>query len=231
MTYAAYRSNGFAVAPNAITAQELSDLRGICDALTAEQDAGPKAGEHDINLANRRFLAHRHGDFPALADFILRSTGARLAREYLACDQPYLFNEQFVVKGAGDGGAFAWHQDGAYVGFDHAPYLSVWIALDDVSQANGCVRVLPRDLDSDETLVPHRDDPVAKNLIGYDGDDPGVPAEGPAGTAVMFSSATLHCSGNNTSGAQRRALLVQYSSEPICWPDTGKVKRFATPVG
>ena len=144
--------------------------------------------------------------------------------------QPYLFNEQFVVKGSGTGASFAWHQDSAYVGFAHTPYVTVWIALDDTNEANGCVYLLPRDLDASPGIDPHEWVEETRELNGYTGDDPGKAMTCSAGTVVAFSSLTLHRSGPNSTDAPRRAYIAQYSPEPIIDPATGQPKRFVTPV-
>ncbi len=223
-----YRRTGFTTYPNGLSAAELSMLRSTCDTLLAEpaQDGGK--GMHTIGLGDaRRFLRHRHADFPELQDFVLGKTMADIARDCLGAE-PLLFNEQFVVKGAGKGASFAWHQDSAYVGFDHTPYVTVWIALDDTTEANGCVYLLPRDIDAEPGIDPHEWQDETNELNGYFGDDPGQPMECGAGAVVAFSSITLHRSGPNTTERPRRAYIAQYSAEPIRDPESGELKRFAT---
>jgi len=225
-----YRRTGFTTYPNGLSPAELDTLRITCDTLLAEPAEDGGEGMHTIGLGDaRRFLRHRHTDFPELQDFVLGNTMARIARECLVAE-PYLFNEQFVVKGAGKGASFAWHQDSAYVGFDHAPYVTVWIALDDTTEANGCVYLLPRDIDKDPGIDPHEWQDETNELNGYFGDAPGHPMECEAGTVVAFSSITLHRSGPNSTDKPRRAYIAQYSAEPIRDPDSGDLKRFATPM-
>lgn len=226
-----FRRDGYCIIENALPERELAALRRACDALLAEKPDDGGGRFHDIGRGDaRRFLRHRHADLPEVDAFVFGGTMRRLAA-LLAGDTPYLFNEQFVVKGAKSEGNFAWHQDGAYVGFEHRPYITVWIALDDTTEANGCVYVLPRNLDEDESIVPHRWDAASKEKVGYDGPEFGVAAEVPAGSIVVFSSTTLHCSGANTTGNVRRAYLCQYSPEAIVDPATGQVKHFAKPLG
>lgn len=227
-----YFAQGYAILPNWLDADALETLSQTCDALLAEppdDDLGGTA--HNIGKGqDRRFLRHRHRDFPALETFIL----GRQMRAFLAPflgPTPHLFNEQFVVKGPRTGAAFGWHQDGGYVGFDHQPYLSVWIAIDDTTPENGPLFVLPKDLRHDTALVPHHWSDEAKEMVGYDGPDPGVSAVVPRGSVVLFSSVTLHRSSRNTTDQARRAYLAQYSSEPLIDPTTGAPKRFATALG
>ncbi len=224
-----FARNGYAIFPNLLEDQEVSLLESVCEDLLAEppdDDMGGKA--HDIGRGqDRRFLRHRHRDFPALCAFILGAEMKRLVGRFVG-ETPHLFNEQFVVKGPKTGTAFAWHQDGGYVGFDHKPYLTVWMAIDDTTAENGPVYVLPRDLTKDCGLIPHHWDKDGKEMIGYDGPDEGVAAIVPAGSVVVFSSATLHRSSPNTTDKARRAYVAQYSAEPIIDPATGQPKRFAT---
>lgn len=225
-----YRREGFKTYPSALSEEDLATLRSTCDMLLAEPPQDGGKGMHTIGLGEaRRFLRHRHTDFPALQDFVLGETMADIARQCLGAE-PLLFNEQFVVKGAGKGASFAWHQDSAYVGFDHTPYVTVWIALDDTSEANGCVYLLPRDIDAEPCIDPHEWQDDTNELNGYFGEETGRPMECSAGTVVAFSSITLHRSGPNTTDAPRRAYIAQYSVEPIRDPKNGELKRFATPM-
>ena len=230
-TVAQYLSQGYAIFPRLLDDEELSTLSTVCDQLLAEppdDDAGGKG--HDIGRGqDRRFLAHRHKDHVALADFVLGASMRDFVGGFIG-PTPHLFNEQFVVKGPRTGSAFGWHQDSGYVGFDHRPYLSVWISIDDTTADNGPVFVLPRDLTKDTSIVPHHWSETAKEMVGYEGPEEGVSAVVPAGSVVVFSSVTLHRSSTTTTDKPRRAYLAQYSGEPLVDPATGKPKTFATPL-
>ena len=229
--HVALRKNGYVILECLLDDIELATLQSICDELLAEPPDDDKSGQaHNIGRGeDRRFLRHRHKDIAALKDFVLGRDMKALASGFIG-DHPYLFNEQFVVKGPRTGASFAWHQDSAYVGFDHEPYLSVWIALDDTTLENGALYVLPQDLDDGAAIVPHDWDEQGKEKIGYTGSNPGIAAVVPAGSLVIFSSLTLHCSSPNTTEKRRRAYLAQYSPQPIINPDTGAPRIFATPL-
>jgi hypothetical protein len=66
-------------------------------------------------------------------------------------------------------------------------------------------------------------------MVGYFGDDPGVPVIAPAGSIAVFSSVCFHRSGANTTDRTRRVYLAQYSAEPIINLQ-GKVSNLAEPV-
>ncbi len=225
-----FRRTGFAVFPDALDPQDLQTLRAACQTLLDEPAEDGGDGKHKIGLGTaRRFLAHRHEDFPDVEAFLLGDTIARITQTCLGTPVQ-LFNEQFVVKGSGTGASFAWHQDGAYVGYDHPAYITIWIALDDTTEENGCVYLIPRDLDENPGIDPHEWQDDTNELNGYFGTETGQPMRAKAGTIVAFSSLTLHRSGPNTTDKPRRAYVCQYSVEPILDPKTGKPKRFAKPV-
>lgn len=226
-----YRQNGHVVLRHLLADDELSMLRRCCDLLLEEPPNDDNSGRsHDIGRGqDRRFLRHRHEDLPELGAFVLGSPMKRLAAIFIG-DRPHLFNEQFVVKGPKTGASFAWHQDSAYVGFAHQPYVTLWMALDDTTVDNGAVFVLPRDLNRDQSIVAHHWDEAGKELVGYDGKDPGEPALVPAGSVVAFSSVTLHRSSANITDRPRRGYIAQYSGEPLLDPKTSKPKTFAKPL-
>ncbi len=222
-----FRANGYVLPEEHVSTQELSMLRDVCSDLLEGPVDDSGGNRHRIGLGERRrFLAHMHESFPDLEQFIVSGTPAALAVKLIG-EKCHLFNEQFVVKGAGSGASFAWHQDSAYVGFDHTPYLSVWIALDDTNVENGCVYLFPRNLDLEDSIEPHEWNEETRELSGYEGPEEGIAINSLAGAMVAFSSLTFHRSGPNTTANARRAYLVQYSSEPIRDPQSGAFKRFA----
>ena len=163
-----------------------------------------------------------------IRDFVFSDLMAGITQALLG-DNVYLFYEQFVVKAAEKGGTFAWHQDSAYVPFAHRPYLTCWCTLDDVTEENSTVYMLPYDRAGTREVVPHTQLETDWDLVGYRGDDPGVPVICPAGSIALFSSVCLHRSGANTTPHPRRIYLPQYSAEPITNPN-GRLHNIAEPV-
>ena len=146
-------------------------------------------------------------------------------------DTAYLFWEQYVVKGAEAGMKFSWHQDSGYVGYpDHKPYLTCWCALDDMSEENGTVYVMPFSHIGVRSWVKHIRDEESNDLVGYFGAEKGVPAIVPAGSIVVFTSINFHSSGTNTTDKMRRAYLAQYSAEPLLSHDGSPLWGSAEPL-
>ena len=211
--------DGYIIIEDVIPAHFLTLLRDECQAFIDTVDAEMDAKGVDVIGINHRskryFVSNCFRDRPVLREFLFSDLMADVCRATLG-DTAYLFWEQYVVKGAEQGMKFGWHQDSGYVGYpDHKPYLTCWCALDDMSEENGTVRVMPFSRVGIRSWVKHFDEPGTNDRIGYFGSDPGVPVIAPAGSIAAFTSVNFHCSGPNTTSRMRRAYLAQYSAEPL----------------
>jgi ectoine hydroxylase-related dioxygenase (phytanoyl-CoA dioxygenase family) len=225
-----FRDEGCFVLPGVVPPAQLEMMREVCMGMIAAHDAEMDAAgvtHQGINIkGNRYFIANRHKG-TRLAEFIYSGVMEQVCRATLG-DNAYLFWEQFVVKGPEKGAKFSWHQDSAYVGTPHRPYITCWVTLDAVSEANGTVYLLPYSRAGTRELVPHKENMESHDIEGYFGTDPGDPVIVPAGSIAVFSSTVLHRSGFNTTPHWRRVYLPQYSAEPLRRPD-GKLVAFAEP--
>ncbi len=249
-----FREEGYFLLQQAIPDAQLKELRATCDHYIAEFDDSEPLPEGEVEpmhggelvtrvapdgrrfLANalterkaRYFLQQRHTENAVLHDFISSPLMVEVCLATLGAEAYFHF-EGFVVKyPAGTGSAdFSWHQDSSYVPKHERPSLTLWCALDPVDEENGTIYVLPFSRAGTRELAPHDTLPDT-GKVGYFGDDPGIPAILPAGGIAVFSSLTFHRSGANTSPRRRRALVVQYSAEPILTEDGAKPWHSADP--
>jgi ectoine hydroxylase-related dioxygenase (phytanoyl-CoA dioxygenase family) len=226
-----YQDEGYFILEAVIPPAHLEMLREECHRfiglIDAEMDRLGVDTMGIIHRNNRYFISNRHHESARLHEFIFSDLMADVCRATLG-PEAYLFHEQYVVKAAEKGMKFGWHQDSGYVGFDHKPYLTCWCPLDDVDEENGTVYLLPYSRAGFRHWVQHRREEGSNDLIGYQGDDPGIPVVAPAGSVVAFSSTVFHRSGPNHSQQMRRVYLPQYSAEPIYHP-TGELRAFAEP--
>jgi ectoine hydroxylase-related dioxygenase (phytanoyl-CoA dioxygenase family) len=220
-----YKTEGYCILERVIPPDQLEMLRNQCqhfiDVINAELDAeGVKV--KGINHRDKRyFIARRHKDSQQLRNFLFGQLMADVVRATVG-PEAYLFVEQFVVKMAEVGMKFAWHQDSGYVVHPHPEYLSAWVAMDDMTEENGTIYVLPYSRAGVRDTVKHVKEAGTNDMIGYHGDDPGVPVIVPAGSIVCFSSNCFHRSGANTTKQPRRSYLCQYSPKPILTKDGSK---------
>ena len=227
-----FRNEGFFVLERAVPPSDLETLRGECQRFIDERDREmDRLGVDHLDLDRRgsRYFVHAYGKSPAIERFLTSDLMVQIAQAALG-DTVYLFNEQYVVKAAEQGMPFSWHQDSGFIDYPHLPYLTCWIALDDMTEANGTVYLLPYSRAGTRDVVQHTLDKESNDLIGYSGHDPGDPVIVPAGSIVCFSSVLLHRSGANTTTRVRRVYVAQYSAEPILSEDGSRPRSLAEPV-
>jgi ectoine hydroxylase-related dioxygenase (phytanoyl-CoA dioxygenase family) len=227
-----FRDEGFFILEHVVSPSDLETLRGECQRLIDERDREmERLGVDKLDLDHRgsRYFVHAYDTSPAVRRFLLSDLMAQIAKATLG-ENVYLFNEQYVVKAAERGMKFGWHQDSGFIDYAHRPYLTCWIALDDVTEANGTVYLLPYSRAGTRDVVEHVRDEETNDLIGYAGDDPGEPVIVPAGSVACFSSTLFHRSGPNATESMRRIYLAQYSPEPILDEDRSGPRHLAEPL-
>ena len=218
-----YRDEGFFILERVIPQEHLRLLRDECQRFVDEANAEmDRLGTDTLGISHRNrryFVAWASNRGPRLREFLFSDLTAVICRATVG-DEAYLYWEQYVVKAAEQGMKFSWHQDSAFgQTAPHRPYVSLWCALDDMSDANGTTYILPYSRAGSRGLVPHVKEEGSNDLIGYHGDDPGDIVVVPAGSIAVFSSVTLHRSGVNTTDRMRRVFLAQYSPDVITTPD------------
>lgn len=215
---AQYEREGYFVLDRVLRDDQLELLRGGAEYAMQKVDAAATAAGTDrvgINIRGRRyFSAMTHRDHPELRQFLFSDTMAEICRATLGPDV-YFFLEQYVIKAGDPDTAFAWHQDSGYVHENHKPYLTCWIPLDDVTEENGAVYLLPYSRSGIRSYVKHTFVPGGQDRVCYCGSDPGIPMTARAGSIVCFSSVVIHRSGPNRTDKLRRVFLAQYCSEII----------------
>jgi ectoine hydroxylase-related dioxygenase (phytanoyl-CoA dioxygenase family) len=227
-----YQDEGYFILERVIPDEHVEMLRDECARyIKMIEDEMDRQGKDVIGINHRNsryFISNRYKESPSIASFIFSDLMADICRATLG-DEAYLFHEQYVVKAAEKGMKFGWHQDSGYVGYPHKPYLTCWCTLDDVNEENGSVYILPYSRAGGREMMKHSREEGTNDLIGYFGDDPGVPVIAPTGSVAVFSSVCFHRSGPNRTARMRRVYLPQYSAEPILSEDGTKLRAFAEP--
>ncbi len=213
-----YRKEGYFLLPGVLSDSDVELLRSGAAYAIARTDAEMDArgtDRLDINVRGRRYFSSRVAEERReLRSFLFGELMADICRATVG-DTAYLFNEQYVIKCADRETAFSWHQDSGYIHERHEPYVTCWIALDDVNESNGAVYLLPFSQVGIRTYVRHVRDPDVNDMVGYCGSAPGVAVEATAGSVVCFSSVVFHRSGSNLTDRPRRVYVVQYSPQVI----------------
>jgi hypothetical protein len=140
------------------------------------------------------------------------------ACEQLLDDEVYHYHSKMIMKDARIGGAWTWHQDYGYWyqnGVLYPDLVSVFIAVDRATKANGCLQVIPgshRLGRIDHVLTgeqagadQQRVEEVLKRL-------PLVHVVMEPGDALFFHPNLLHRSDRNTSPEPRWSLICCYNA-------------------
>lgn len=209
---------GFFLLEGVIPSHHLQGLRDECAReiarLDAEMDAKGVSVQGINHKGNRYFVPFASRTSEPVRSFVFSDLMAEVCRATIG-EEAFLFLDQYVVKAAEKGMSFGWHQDGGYIGYPHRPYLSCWCPLDAVSEENGTVYILPFDRAGTREYLLHSKDEATNDMVGYRGDDPGIPVVLPEGSIAVFGSNVFHRSGPNRTDRMRRVFLAQYSPEPI----------------
>ena len=145
---------------------------------------------------------------PVLRDFCAGLVFRDLAHD-LVGDDVRLYWDQAVYKRPEQPKPFPWHQDNGYTYIEPQQYLTCWVALTDASERHGCPWVVPG-LHRMGTLKHWWTDLGFQCL-----DDPpdAVPVPARAGSIVVFSSLTPHCTGPNLTNEVRKTYIVQFAPD------------------
>jgi ectoine hydroxylase-related dioxygenase (phytanoyl-CoA dioxygenase family) len=144
---------------------------------------------------------------PVLHDLACSVPTTELCADLLGPDVN-LYWDQAVYKKPEKPRRVPWHQDNGYTYIEPQQYLTIWLALTDATETNGCPVVAPG-IHRIGTLAHTYVDPLGFECFS---DPPrAVSAPVPAGGAVVFSSLTPHLTGPNTTRDVRKAYILQYA--------------------
>lgn len=125
-----------------------------------------------------------------------------------------LFASHYLSKPAGDGLPVLWHQDGSYWPLEPMEVVTLWLAVDDSTPENGCMRVLPGTQHLELKQLQARKD--VKSVLGSE-TDPSFVDESKAVDVVLKAGDIsvhhpniIHGSQANTSPKRRCGLTIRY---------------------
>ena len=199
-----------------VDARALADLRARLDAALFDAAGAPRAGVRDLSERAGRPRSHaalqvidlhrRDEAFAALA----RRPDVVEAAEALLGPGVRLFRDQAFYKPPRSDGEIYLHQDNRYWHLDPPDAVTLWLALDDATPANGCLRFIRGSHRSGR--IHHRRAAGGESILleaETDGDG-ADPIEVPAGSATMHHCQTLHGSAPNTTDGPRRAHTMVF---------------------
>jgi Phytanoyl-CoA dioxygenase (PhyH) len=208
---AAYRRDGYAMLSELFPPDTFAALRAYFerrwDALPADVRPEDMDVPHFTDPALFEWLLH-----PDVLDVVERIVGPDVA----------LFSAHFFCKPPGDGKGVPWHDDAYFWRETIRPSseaITIWVALDPVTQENGCMRVIPgsharrqrgyHDLDSELSVFDEALDPDE-----YDAAD-AVPITLRPGDCSIHTATLVHGSAPNFSTHRRCGFTMRYMNTAV----------------
>lgn len=222
-----YRENGFLSVPEFLDHAELAAWRQAVDAAidargrqrfsfapdetadTASQDRGSEEQEYYDRVFTQRVNLWQTDD--RLKGLLFQPDLGRFAGELAGVRGLRIWHDQALVKEP-YANPTAFHLDVPYWSFTAADAITIWIALDDASVANGCLHYVP----GSHKAQKFGNVPIGRELGALFevypewGAVPPVPCPVPAGGAVLHNGLTFHGAGANMTPGRRRAMTCAY---------------------
>jgi hypothetical protein len=225
---ASYRSDGYARLPRCASAEAIGAMRErIDDLMLGRVDVSPFFFQHDTTTGRYEDLRYAEGFVgpslnyrkleklerdPIFAAWIENPLFERIAHAIVG-PEIALYRAIVMAKAPagplGVGGTeLPWHQDaGALWGLDRDPQLQIWTALDDATEASGCLRVVPGSHREGLAtplggMIPAERAEVARAAERA----VSIPVE--AGDVVLLHNLVWHGSGVNRTTNPRRGMSV-----------------------
>jgi ectoine hydroxylase-related dioxygenase (phytanoyl-CoA dioxygenase family) len=222
-----YEDRGYLIPSYRLPAAQLADLRETLDNLIRDNpDVRPEKlvsahiqGDNGEGVkGSARFLELARD--PQIVEMVSQVIG----------DDVILWGCQVFCKPGGDGFETPWHQDGHYWPIRPLANCTVWVALDDSTPENGCLRVIPgshREKRIHAHLLEDREDLVLSQRTADDVFDEAEAADVvlQAGQMSMHDVYMIHGANPNRSPRRRAGVAIRYM------PGTSVFERNLNPAG
>jgi ectoine hydroxylase-related dioxygenase (phytanoyl-CoA dioxygenase family) len=211
-----FLTKGYAHVEQLLEEEEVRTLRHIYQKLLADKERtkglrSDLAGEHTDTKQIERITQVMRPSWveEALATMPIYTTALRCAQDLLGEDMAFDF-DMLINKAPHTNTPTPWHQDAAYwIDLPDRRAVSIWVALDDVDENNGCMWFIPRK--STFEVLPHQSlngkgalycEPIGREQAEA------IPLS--KGGCTFHDGYTLHFSRGNTTDRQRRALILNF---------------------
>ena len=217
-----YADNGYVVVHEMLPPDVLAPVREAISRAVGEAEPGSKGAANALYEpgANKTAIArtplrklnalvpndpffHSVAASPDILDIVAQLTGNP--------QRIMLYSDQVFLKPAHCGSAKPLHQDNSYFRVTpHSHGVTCWIAVDDATEENGCMRYIPGS--HKLGLLPHKQ--ISAAHLTPEANDLGEPVPVPisAGAAIFHHLLTLHSSEVNRSPYPRRAWALHYAN-------------------
>lgn len=211
-----YEDDGFQVIHTLLDEEQLTTIEQEVEAVTRQERSRFEEGDfflaQDTDIVQQ--IEHLQKYSPYFRNLAINHQGIRDLVENIFSDHAVCDNVSYMAKPPRVGAVVPWHQDNAYYFLTPDDALTVWIALDDSTIKNGCLRIVPQS--HKHGVIEHG--PTGVRGISYGIKkvvDPKseVAIELNRGDASLHHCNLFHSSHPNTSDRPRRGLVMFFHAE------------------
>lgn len=223
-----YSEEGFLLLENVLTQEEIHSM--TLELSTILKDNGPRKIVEPNGEIRSYYGAHQVNDLFKEISCMKKLVGP--AQQILESDI-YIHQSKINFKKAMNGNWWEWHQDYPYWkiedGMTSPRVLSVMLYLDDVTEFNGPLLVIPGSHKHGVVNFADKNDPKTEEEVSWTGtnlkytisqsilkeafaNNEVVSTKGKAGYALFFHGNIFHASNCNISPFDRKTYIITYNS-------------------
>lgn len=235
-----FREKGFLLGSRVLNDEQVDELRSeltrVIDEYEKEDVAQPV---HIANLGGREEtpvwqIVNIWEASPAYRNLIHNPIIVEEIAQLTSATEVRVWHDQIQYKPPEVGGVNMWHQDSPYwpILTPKTSQVTGWVALDDVDESNGCMRMVPGSYKWGNQIsflhtvkdIHSMPDKFEKNELDVE------LCPVPKGYVHFHHALTWHGSHDNSSGNPRRAIAVHYMTGETLYDESGNhvMKRFVT---
>src|SRR5690348_10239895 len=216
-----YRENGFLAVEGFLDDRELQQWRDVTEDAVAHRLRGVRGWEglnNQTDAAEGDYYAKVFTQCVKLADtnegmrkLVFDPKIGEMAATLAGIDAIRVWHDQALIKPP-FGNPTGWHLDNPFWSFHSRDVISIWLALDDATLANGCLWYVPgshKMATFDSSGIGENIGDLFKVYPQWREIDP-VACPCPAGSAVFHNGLTAHGAGANMTNKPRRAMTCAY---------------------
>lgn len=210
-----YRENGFVQINNVLTESELDELGLYLDeVMSIEEGTASKSNSAYARVLNQKVNTWK--SHAGMCKFAFHSRFADMARQLTGVNGIRFYHDHALWKNAKDSKETPWHQDFPKWPMNESGALSIWIALEDVNENNGCMKFIPKShkLNNIKNIRLTESEDIfeyAKGTGITKEQEVCVPLK--AGSCTFHDGLTFHYAHHNMADKPRKAYSIIYYPE------------------
>lgn len=198
-----YEREGYVIVRDAVDADLVQEARSHIEWLLRQNpDTQPEKLDKELMT-----------DDPFWVRLVADERLLDIAEQFIGPDIA-LFASHYIAKPPFKGQAVLWHQDGSYWPLEPMEVITFWLAVDDSTPENGCLRVIPgtHTLDLQEMKARTDVESVLESSIddAFVDEARAVDLVLQPGDISIHHPNIIHGSNANTSPNWRRGLTIRY---------------------